>query len=56
MTTPADTPLDDDERAELNWLRSENRLLRVERDILLRVASDYAHDAMTPHPNERTIR
>lgn len=43
--TTAGTPLGDDERAELTWLRSENRLLRVERDILLRVATGYATDA-----------
>lgn len=34
----------DDERAELAWLRTENTLLRVERDILMRVASGYAED------------
>lgn len=38
------TPLTDDERAELAWLRTENDLLRVQRDILLRVATGYAHD------------
>lgn len=37
-------PLSEDERAELAWLRTENTLLRVERDILLRVASGYAGD------------
>jgi hypothetical protein len=37
-------PLTDDERAELAWLRAENALLRVERDILLRVATGYADD------------
>ncbi|MCP2163471.1 hypothetical protein [Goodfellowiella coeruleoviolacea] len=36
--------LTDDERAELAWLRTENNLLRVERDILLRVATGYAKD------------
>ncbi len=40
-------PLTDDERAELAWLRTENTLLRVERDILLRVATGYADDAAT---------
>ncbi|SDO67711.1 hypothetical protein [Lentzea jiangxiensis] len=39
-----DLPLTDDERAELARLRKENDFLRVQRDILLRVASDYAHD------------
>jgi hypothetical protein len=51
-------PLTEDERAELTWLRAENDLLRVERDILLRVASGYARDTDTarrhthpePHP------
>lgn len=38
------TPLTDDERAELAWLRTENDFLRVQRDILLRVATGYAHD------------
>lgn len=39
-----DTSLTDDERAELAWLRAENDFLRVQRDILLRVATGYAHD------------
>ncbi|SFB49731.1 hypothetical protein SAMN05216266_11491 [Amycolatopsis marina] len=38
-------PLDRDERAELEWLRTENALLRTERDILVRVASGFADDA-----------
>lgn len=38
------TPLTGDERAELEWLRTENDFLRVQRDILLRVATGYAHD------------
>jgi len=38
------TPLTEDERAELAWLRRENDFLRVQRDILLRVATGYAHD------------
>jgi len=38
------------ERAELDRLRAENALLRVERDILLRVATGYALDA------ERVLR
>ena len=37
-------PLTGDERAELEWLRTENDFLRVQRDILLRVATGYAHD------------
>ena len=40
----ADPPLTDDERAELAWLRKENDFLRVQRDILVRVATGYAHD------------
>ncbi|MFB9907821.1 hypothetical protein [Allokutzneria oryzae] len=36
-----------EERSELMWLRAENTLLRVERDILLRVASGYAKDMDT---------
>ncbi|MBW4716791.1 hypothetical protein [Saccharothrix obliqua] len=39
-----DTPLTEGERAELAWLRSENTFLRVQRDILMRIATDYAHD------------
>ncbi|WP_116040454.1 hypothetical protein [Amycolatopsis palatopharyngis] len=38
-------PLDRAERAELDWLRTENALLRTERDILVRVASGFADDA-----------
>ncbi|GGP75116.1 hypothetical protein [Saccharothrix coeruleofusca] len=36
--------LTDDERAELDWLRAENAFLRVQRDVLMRVASGYALD------------
>lgn len=36
--------LTDDERAELAWLRSENAFLRVQRDVLMRIAGDYARD------------
>jgi hypothetical protein len=39
-----DPPLTDGERAELAWLRKENDFLRVQRDILMRVATGYAHD------------
>ncbi|WP_156213132.1 hypothetical protein [Lentzea aerocolonigenes] len=41
------TPLTEDERTELEWLRTENDFLRVQRDILLRVATGYAHDVET---------
>lgn len=41
---PEPARLTEDERAELRRLRAENRLLRVERDILMRVASGYARD------------
>ncbi len=40
-------PLTEEERSELTWLRTENTLLRVERDILMRVASGYAKDMDT---------
>lgn len=30
---------------ELAWLRAENALLRTERDILVQVATGFAHDA-----------
>ncbi|MFD1151543.1 hypothetical protein [Saccharothrix hoggarensis] len=40
----ADSRLTGAERDELAWLRSENELLRVQRDILLRIATDYARD------------
>ncbi|NUT90495.1 MAG: hypothetical protein HOY78_00560 [Saccharothrix sp.] len=39
-----DPPLTDSERAELAWLRKENDFLRVQRDILMSVATGYAHD------------
>jgi hypothetical protein len=39
-----DAPLTDSERAELAWLRKENDFLRVQRDILMSVATGYAHD------------
>ena len=45
MTAVPGRPLTEDERSELLWLRKENTLLRVERDILLRVATGYAKDA-----------
>lgn len=37
-------PLDQDERAELDWLRAENKLLRTERDVLARVATGLVED------------
>ena len=47
-TTPgavsAAAPSPEDGPAELERLRNENALLRVERDILVRVASGYAND------------
>ena len=46
MTTEGEheAPLTKDERSELTWLRAENELLRVERDILIRVATGYVKD------------
>ncbi|WP_367127490.1 hypothetical protein [Saccharothrix sp. HUAS TT1] len=43
-TEPTDGPLTDEEREELVWLRAENAFLRVQRDVLTRIASGYAHD------------
>ncbi|MFC7345007.1 hypothetical protein [Saccharopolyspora griseoalba] len=40
------------ERDELDWLRKENQLLRVEKTMLLRIAAEYAFDAGTPPPRE----
>ncbi|MEU4447733.1 hypothetical protein AB0K14_07260 [Actinosynnema sp. NPDC050801] len=37
-------PLTDEERDELVWLRTENAFLRVQRDVLTRIATGYAHD------------
>ncbi|CAM04663.1 hypothetical protein A8924_5809 [Saccharopolyspora erythraea NRRL 2338] len=37
-----------DEREELDWLRRENRLLRVERDILLKIATEYTLERAEP--------
>ncbi len=51
--------LTEGERAELTWLRSENTFLRVQLDVLTRVATGYAvdMDAMLrdhrPLPNGR---
>lgn len=44
MDAEPDDPLTGDERTELAWLRKENEFLRAQRDILLNVASGYAHD------------
>ncbi|MBM7809894.1 hypothetical protein [Saccharothrix algeriensis] len=41
---PAGVPLTGEERAELTWLRAENELLRVQRDMLTRIATGYARD------------
>ena len=39
-----DRELTADERAELDWLRRQNKLLRVERDMLLKIAKSYSLD------------
>ncbi|HEX6345179.1 hypothetical protein [Umezawaea sp.] len=44
MDTPSSPPLTDEERRELVWLRAENAFLRVQRDVLTRIATGYAHD------------
>ncbi|GAA1315571.1 hypothetical protein [Saccharothrix xinjiangensis] len=43
-TTEPTGPLTDEEREELTWLRAENAFLRVQRDVLTRIADGYAHD------------
>lgn len=43
-TNGSRVPLDDDEREELVWLRTENAFLRVQRDVLTRIATGYALD------------
>ncbi|MFF0149572.1 hypothetical protein ATK36_5313 [Amycolatopsis sulphurea] len=46
MTRPTDRPvLTGDEQAELIFLRAENTLLRIERDILMKAASGFAAEA-----------
>ena len=40
------------ERDELERLRKENRLLRVEKTMLLRIATEYALDDRTAAPRE----
>ncbi|HEY3472319.1 MAG TPA: hypothetical protein VGL47_44785 [Amycolatopsis sp.] len=44
MTAESPLPPDPDAGTELAWLRKENALLRVERDMLMRVAAGYASD------------
>ncbi|MDA3630280.1 hypothetical protein OU415_32975 [Saccharopolyspora sp. WRP15-2] len=40
------------EREELDRLRRENRLLRVEKEMLLRIATEYALDhELSTHPD-----
>jgi transposase-like protein len=39
---PSDVPLTDDERSELRRLRTENRQLRMERDILKKATAFFA--------------
>ncbi|GAB3693296.1 hypothetical protein [Saccharopolyspora tripterygii] len=36
------------ERRELEWLRKENKLLRTEKDMLLRIATEYALEHRKP--------
>lgn len=36
------------ERGELEWLRKENRLLRTEKEMLLRIATEYALERREP--------
>ncbi|SFW85586.1 hypothetical protein [Amycolatopsis australiensis] len=38
---------------DLAWLRKENALLRVERDMLMRVAAGYARDVARLRGQER---
>ncbi|WP_188991783.1 hypothetical protein [Saccharopolyspora thermophila] len=40
------------ERAELDWLRRENHLLRVQKEMLLRIATEYALEQRTDEPAE----
>ncbi|GAA2774306.1 hypothetical protein [Saccharopolyspora taberi] len=48
--------LAEDERAELDRLRRENRLLRVEKDMLLRIATEYALERRVTPPEVSTPR
>ena len=36
------------ERRELEWLRKENKLLRTEKEMMLRIATEYALEHRTP--------
>lgn len=38
------------ERGELEWLRKENKLLRTEKEMLLRIATEYALEHRNPGP------
>ncbi|WP_199740528.1 hypothetical protein [Saccharopolyspora rhizosphaerae] len=38
------------ERSELEWLRKENKLLRTEKEVLLRIATEYALETSAPAP------
>ncbi|MBB3049547.1 hypothetical protein FHS23_000542 [Prauserella isguenensis] len=42
----------DDERAELEWLRVENQLLRTQRDVLERIATGFAEDLGIAWPGD----
>lgn len=42
-TEAGDTPLTENERMEVDWLRAEDRRLRVERDILNKAAAFLAN-------------
>ncbi|SFS89988.1 hypothetical protein [Saccharopolyspora flava] len=44
--------LSESERGELDRLRKENRLLRVEKEMLLRIAREYALERMPPPERE----
>jgi hypothetical protein len=45
MTQNESAPLSPSEREQLEWLRTENAFLKVQRDILMRVATGFAQDA-----------
>ncbi|MFI0466950.1 hypothetical protein ACH347_22960 [Saccharopolyspora sp. 5N102] len=44
------------ERAELDRLRRENQLLRVEKEMLLRIATEYALDVHPAVSGDRGVR
>ena len=56
MTVDAAPPLTGAERAELEFLRAENDLLRAERAILLRLAINTAIDMATVTATEAARR